>query len=144
MSDRKYRHRGYMDDGDDRERPSRQRGEPARRGLDGAPRGRGVGLPKDVVFRCAVCGERVRTLGSIEPGSTCPGCGKPLHTCTNCAFFDPGARFECRKPLEARVESKAAANDCPHYQPKTVRDLSSKGPATPDDARSAFDALFKK
>ncbi len=144
MSDRKYRHRGYMDDGDDRDRPQERRREAPRSSVDGAPRGRGVGLPADVVFRCAVCGKKVQTLGSIEADSVCPGCGKPLHSCTNCAFFDPGARFECRKPLEARVESKASANDCPHYQPKTVRDLSSRGPATPDDARSAFDALFKK
>ncbi len=144
MSDRKYRHRGYMDDGDDRDRKPAGHREPSKSSVEGAPRGRGVGLPKDVVFRCAVCGERVRTLGTIETDSACPRCGKPLHTCTNCAFFDPGARFECRKPLQARIESKSSGNQCPHYQPKTVRDLSSKGPATPDDARSAFDALFKK
>lgn len=143
MSDRKYRHRGYMDDSDDRERP-RERGSGPKPRVEGAPRGRGVGTPTDVVFRCAVCGQSVKLLGTIETKTNCPKCGKPLHTCTNCAFFDPGAPFECRKPLKARVDSKARANRCPHFAPKTVRDLSSRGPASPDDARAAFDALFKK
>ncbi|HHQ47397.1 MAG TPA: hypothetical protein ENK19_00760 [Acidobacteria bacterium] len=143
MSDRKYRHRGYMDDSDDRERP-RRRGPESKPGLEGAPRGRGVGMPTAVVFRCAVCGRNIKLLGDIEPTAVCPQCGKPLHTCTNCAFFDPGAPFECRKPLEARVDSKARANRCPFFAPKTVRDLSSRGPQSPDDARAAFDALFKK
>ncbi len=143
MSDRKYRHRGYMDDSEDRERP-RQRGNAPKQRVEGAPRGRGAGAPTQVVFRCAVCGQAVKLLGDIEPQTPCPKCGKPLHTCTNCAFFDPGAPFECRKPLKARVDSKARANRCPHFAPKTVRDLSSRGPASPDDARAAFDALFKK
>jgi len=144
MGDRKYRHRGYMDDSDERERPRRPQGEAHRERSDGAPRGRGVGLPQDVVFQCAVCGEKIETLTSIDRQSTCPKCGKPLHTCTNCTFFDSGSQFECRKPIPARIENKAKANTCELFKPKTVRDLSARGPSSPDDARSAFDALFKK
>jgi len=132
-----------MDDSDDRERP-RQRGSAPKARVEGAPRGRGAGLPAEVVFRCAVCGQNVKLLGEIEPQTVCPKCGKPLHSCTNCAFFDPAAPLECRKPLETRVDSKARANRCSFFSPKTVRDLSSRGPAGPDDARAAFDALFKK
>jgi hypothetical protein len=150
MSDRKYRHRGYQDDDrDDRDHRQRPRGEGggAPRGVEGGPRGRGVGLPSSVAFKCAVCGRQVpeRQVGF---DSTCTGCGKPLHTCTNCAFFDTGARFECRKPVPERIESKAKANQCTFFQPKAVRDLRSKrtpGDAgSPSDARAAFDALFKK
>ncbi len=141
MSDRKYRHRGYMED-DERDRSPKR--EPGRGRLEGAPRGRGVGLPGDVVFRCARCGAKVSILGEIRTGDTCPGCGDPLHTCTNCAFFDASQRFECRKPIEARIESKAKANECAFFKPKTVRDLAARGPSSPDDARAAFDALFKK
>jgi hypothetical protein len=96
------------------------------------------------VFKCAVCGEPGKTLATIEVDSTCPKCGKPLHSCTNCSFFDSGARFECSKPIPARIESKAKANECNLFQPKVVRDLRASAPSTPDDARSAFDALFKK
>ena len=143
MSDRKYRHRGYMEDDRDEPRPRRREGGGPGR-LEGAPRGRTAGLPADVVFACAVCGRKVRVLEGIEPDALCPGCGKPLHTCTNCAHFDTSARFECRKPVPERIESKSKANRCELFRPKMVRDLAARGPATPDDARAAFDALFKK
>lgn len=146
MSDRKYRHRGYQDDDrDDRERrPPAPRTDPlTRTRVDGAPRGRGLGSPGEAVFKCAVCGRKA-ALGTVAPDSRCAGCGKPLHSCTNCAFFDTGARFECRKPIAARVESKVKANECTFFQPKTVRELGQAEPARPPDARAAFDALFKK
>jgi len=147
MSDRKYRHRGYQDD--DREREPR-REKPKTDGVrryDDGPRGRGLGAPTSVAFKCARCG---RDLVSLEVAfdTTCPGCRSPLHSCSNCTFFDTGARFECRKDLEARVESKTRANECPHFQPKAVRDLKVKvsegGGGGPKDPRAAFDALFKK
>ena len=143
MSDRKYRHRGYQDDDRDREpkpRRSDDRGKPF---VDGAPRGRGLGAPTAVAFKCAVCGHSMKHV-SVEFDTPCPGCGKPLRTCTNCTFFDTSARFECKKPLTARNESKTKANRCEYYQPKTIRDLRSAKPETPNDARAAFNALFKK
>ena len=145
MSDRKYRHRGYQDDDrDDRERRPRQpRDDRGRPRVEGAPRGRGVGIPAAAVFKCALCGHQLQH-AAIAVDTVCESCGKALHTCTNCSFFNSGARFECTKPITARIESKAKANECTHFQPKTVRDLSAKSPASPVDARSAFDALFKK
>jgi hypothetical protein len=144
MSDRKYRHRGYMDsDSEDRERPPKKSDEHGRERLDGAPRGRGVGLPTVVAFKCAVCGHELRSL-AVEIDTPCPSCGKPLHTCTNCTYFDPSAKLECRKPIPARIESKAKANSCDLFQAKQIRDLRAAQPETPRDARAAFNALFKK
>jgi len=144
MGDRKYRHRGYQDSDHEERRPRAPYGERRPPGLEGGPRGRGLGSPQTVLFTCANCGQEVKAIGRIELDTACSGCGKPLHTCTNCSSFDPSERFECRKPVERRVEAKAKANDCPLYQPKSARDLRSAPPPTPDDARSAFDALFKK
>jgi len=147
MSDRKYRHRGYQDDDRDhddrRQQPRRPYDDHGKPRLEGAPRGRGVGLPAEAVFKCALCGHALKH-ATIAPETACASCGKPLHSCTNCSFFNTGARFECTKPLTARIESKSKANDCEHYQPKTIRDLKSKSSKAPQDARSAFDALFKK
>jgi len=149
MSDRKYRHRGYQDDDRDRDRRDRgPRGPSQKPHMEGAPRGRGIGAPAHVTFRCARCGHDLQR-HEIAPDTMCPSCGSGLHTCTNCTFFDTGARFECRKPIEARVEAKGKPNRCPFFQPKVVRDLkvSNKpeaGVASPSDARAAFDALFKK
>ena len=157
MSDRKYRHRGYQDDDRDRDREPKQRPERPKtdgvRRYDDAPRGRGLGAPTKVAFRCARCGRDLVNL-VVENDTTCPGCQSPLHSCSNCNFFDTGAPFECRKELEARVESKTKANECPHFQPKSVRDLGltakengrtdGPGGTNPNDPRAAFDALFKK
>jgi len=60
MSDRKYRHHGYQDDDRDRERQPRER--PKTDGVkryDGAPRGRGLGAPTTVAFKCARCGHEL-------------------------------------------------------------------------------------
>ena len=145
MSDRKYRHRGYMDDDRDEPKPKPRRSDDRGRPLvDGAPRGRGLGAPSAVAFKCAACGREVRDL-AITTDTACPGCGKPLRSCTNCSFFDTSRRFECRKPIEQRVESKTKGNDCEFYQPKQVRDLKARpDEAPPKDPRAAFNALFKK
>ena len=47
----------------------------------------------------------------------------------------------------ARVVGKHVKNQCAFFQPKIVKDLSAdkgKQPMTENDARKAFDALFKK
>ena len=148
MSDRKYRHHGYQDDDRDRERQQRER--PKTDGVkryDGAPRGRGLGTPTTVAFKCARCGHEVAD-PKIDKTTTCTSCGSALHSCTNCTFFNTGARLECKKPIPARVESKTKANECTFFKPKAVRDLRFKaspdGPDGPADPRAAFDALFKK
>jgi len=143
MSDRKYRHRGYQDDDRDREPRPKKSQDRGPGQFDGAPRGRGLGAPTAVVFKCAVCGNSMKQV-DVEFDTPCPGCGKPLRTCTNCTFFDTSSRFECKKTLMARIESKTKANRCKHYQPKAVRDLRSAKIENPNDARAAFDALFKK
>jgi hypothetical protein len=146
MSDRKYRHRGYMDDDRDEPKPKKRRSDDRGRPfVDGGPRGRGLGAPSAVAFKCAVCGTEVRDL-SVDTETCCPSCGKPLRSCTNCSFFDTSKRFECRKPIERRIESKGKANDCKYYQPKQIRELKAQveGDRAPQDPRAAFDALFKK
>jgi len=153
MSDRKYSHRGYQDDDRDRE-PKPPRPKPSGpRNYDDGPRGRGLGAPTSVAFRCARCNHDLINI-SVEVDTTCPECSSPLHACSNCTFFDTGAPFECRKELQGRVESKTKANDCEFFQPKSIRNLGLKqaesgrtdGPSgtNPNDPRAAFNALFKK
>ena len=141
--DRKYRHRGYQQSDSE---PSGKRPMGPRPPRDeGAPRGRGIDQNKAVVFRCKHCGERVIDLDEIGFEATCRKCGKSLHACSQCTFFDTSARFECVQPIPERIPSKLAANTCTFYAPSKTFDLTgSRAVATPDDARSAWDALFKK
>ncbi len=141
--DRKYRHRGYQES--DRDSSPRRPSGPRPDRDDGAPRGRGIDQAKAVVFRCKHCGEKVLDLDSIGLSATCRKCDAALHACSQCTYFDSSARLECTQPIKARIVSKKAANDCTFFAPAKTFDLTgSRGEATPDDARSAFDALFKK
>jgi len=140
--DRKYRHRGYMDSGD-REKPRRSGPRPDRN--DGAPRGRGIDQDKAVVFACRACNEKRRDPEEIRSETTCSKCGADLHSCFQCTYFDGSARFECTQPIPARIPDKKKRNSCTFYAPAKTFDLTgSRGTATPDDARAAFDRLFKK
>ena len=146
MNDRKYRHRGYQDDDRDRQ-PQQKRERPKTDGVrryDSAPRGRGLGAPTKVSFKCARCGHELAQ-PKIAIDTNCASCGDALHSCSNCSFFNTGARFECQQPIAKRVESKAKRNECKFFKPKAVRDLKVETPeGSSNDPRAAFDALFKK
>ena len=153
LSDRKYSHRGYQDSGGDSSNSSstprtpRTTYEPQSQRIEGAPRGRTAGGFGPEVFKCNGCG--TQRIGLEQPAfdETCVKCGADLHTCGNCRAFDTTTTWECRESIPARVAAKHARNECTFFQPKVVRDLTAdKGrqPQTPDDARKAFDALFKK
>ncbi|MCL4849132.1 MAG: hypothetical protein KJ066_21475 [Acidobacteria bacterium] len=148
MSDRKYRQRGYQDD--QREAP-RTPGRPASPPRERAPRGRpdlrDPRAPNVPAFaesvRCTNCGAPADL--PIGFDASCPRCRVDLHACSQCASFDPGSRFECMQPIAARVTPKHANNRCTLFEPRTrvERQTGSSTPAGPDDAKSAFDRLFK-
>jgi len=140
MSDRKYRQRGYMESDREPQRPKPQ-SRPQSKPLDRE----GPRSPKMMAFgekvKCASCGAAAAT--SIRLDSSCAKCNGDLHTCRQCSYFDPGARFECSKPITVKIMNKNARNTCELFAPRTVveRETSS---GTPTDARQAFAKLFKK
>ena len=141
MSDRKYRQSGYQDQaGEERGRREAPRGPADSRDRPPRPRGRGLGKPTTMVFRCAVCGQAESS--GIALGSICTKCGADLHTCTHCAHFDTSAANECRKVVPVYIASKAKKNDCDLYEPKAAQEFA-KDAEPPSAAKSAFDALFK-
>ena len=144
MNDRKYRHRGYQDSSSEERRPRGPRPDALGRS-EGAPRGRGIDTDKAVVFACKSCGEKRRDPEEIRFDSTCGKCGADLHACAQCAHFDTSARFECTQPIPERIPSKKARNTCPLYSPARSFNLTgTRAVGTPDDARAAFDRLFRK
>jgi hypothetical protein len=139
MSERKYIQRGYQSD--DRSESKKPQGPPPPR--KEGPRGRGLGAPKNAVFRCRDCGTERPIAAPIEPETTCHHCGRPLHSCVNCAHFDTSARNECRKPIPARMPSKTKANTCEFYAQKITVESDGGKSDSPKDPRAAFDALFR-
>ena len=140
MSDRKYRQPGYQDSGAEREKAS-ARSRPARKDTFG-PRPLQMAATH-TVSRCAQCGTLL-TLVS-EPLGQCPKCGFELHSCKQCAYFDPSGRFECTQPVAERVAKKDARNQCSFFaiSVRVEKQTSAGNASTPKDARKAFDNLFK-
>ena len=164
--DRKYSQRGYMESdrgprngnghgnghGDDRQKP-----QGLRPPLDIT----GPRLPRLVqtvtASRCYNCSTQLPE--DADFSGNCPKCGTALHCCKQCAQFEPSTRFQCLKPIPVRIAVKDQANQCELFKPRVTvaRDASgaaSKAPSpqsamsgpprNASDARSAFDALFKK
>ncbi|MBV8842020.1 MAG: hypothetical protein JO307_04330 [Bryobacterales bacterium] len=161
--DRKYRQRGYMDSGRESSENGHRREE--------RPRPQGPRPPIDVTgprlprLVQAVTAARCYNCASTLPGDTdfrgnCPKCGSSLHCCKQCAHFEPSTRFQCLKPVPVRIAAKDQANECELFKPRltVARDTPqpSSGNATngpvanvpvprnPNDARAAFDSLFRK
>jgi hypothetical protein len=156
--DRKYRQRGYQDSGRN-EFPRPDRGKPSgpRPPLDIT----GPKLPRLVqsvtAARCYNCA--VALPADTDFQRDCPKCGKPLHCCKQCAHFEPSTRFQCLKPIPERIAVKDAANQCGLFSPRVTvaRDAlpsatsmraengsAQQAPRNSNDAREAFNSLFKK
>src|SRR5437667_5807497 len=164
--ERKYRQRGYQDSGRDYSGNGGQ-------GREERPRPQGPRPPIDVTgprlprmvqsVTAARCFNCSTTLPSdIDFRGNCPKCGSALHCCKQCAHFEPSTRFQCLKPVPVRIAVKDQANECELFKPRVTvaRDAThggasngvGGGAATPhipvprhaNDARAAFDSLFKK
>jgi hypothetical protein len=153
-NDRKYRQRGYMDtDREPQVRKPEDRPKGPRLPIDVT----GPRLPRlvqtVVAARCYSCS--VTLPAGIDFKGTCPKCNAALHCCKQCAHFEPSTRFQCLKPIPARIVGKDAANTCELFKPRVTvaRDATASNqsaapvvaePRSPSDARAAFDSLFKK
>jgi hypothetical protein len=143
LSDRKYRQHGYQDSGEQRQKASHEQA-PARKDKDNTFGPRPVQMPgTHSVSRCSQCGTLLTMLS--EPLGQCPKCGFELHSCKQCTYFDPSRRFECMQPVPERIPKKDARNDCTFYSisVRVEKQTSTGLAAQPNDARKAFDNLFK-
>jgi hypothetical protein len=146
MGDRKYRQRGYQDEPRDREprreKPAQEPRAPGRPLQDASgPRTPNL-MASHEVFRCARCGNRLALPLPLD--GRCARCGVGLHSCINCMSFDTGARWECsQQALTARVTPKDERNDCAWFEPRTTVERQTTTEAAPNNARQAFDDLFK-
>ena len=144
MSDRKYRQRGYQDNGTQREKreASEGLGKPVKKDTFGP---RPIQMPGTrTVSRCSQCGSLLQSLS--EPVGQCPKCAFELHSCKQCTYFDTSSRFECTQPIPERVLRKDERNECTFYSMRVMVEKETSTPAAqrPNDARQAFENLFKK
>ena len=160
--DRKYKQRGYMDSYPSESKPERPKPPGPRPPLDVT----GPRLPRLVqavtAARCYSCSTTLPA--DVDFRGNCPKCNAELHCCKQCAHFEPSTRFQCLKPIPLRIPVKDKANECSLFSPRVTvaRDVSGsagaggqvprdrppapamEAPRSPNDARLAFDRLFKK
>ena len=139
MSDRKYRTPGYQDRKEEPKgaRPASQASK------DNTYGPRAIQMaPTQTVSRCAQCGVVLPAM--VDVSGKCPKCGAALHACKQCTNFDPGSRFECRLTLPG-YPKKDVQNDCASFSLSTrVERETSAATNRVEDARRAFENLFKK
>jgi hypothetical protein len=93
----------------------------------------------------------------FDQSGECPRCHAALHSCKQCVHFDTGRQFECTQPIPERITKKDAKNDCTFFEFRMTveKDTSpvayaaasspaAMSPGRPNDARKAFEDLFKK
>jgi hypothetical protein len=165
-SDRKYRQHGYQDSDRSDSRPFGGGDRPKPQGPRPPIDVTGPRLPRLVqhvaASRCFNCST------ALPPGTdfsgACPKCGSALHCCKQCSHFEPSTRFQCLKPIPIRIPVKDKTNECTLFTPRVTvaREGTASTPSAPppsapqnghyngaaprnaDDARNAFDRLFKK
>jgi hypothetical protein len=142
MSDRKYRQRGYQDDDRDRKPAGAPKGPGGPRPRGDRPEGPKTPnlMPTRQVVRCAKCGGEITSPFGLE--IRCSKCGVDVHTCAQCTYFDPGARFQCMQPVPLRIAPKDAKNSCQLWEPRRTVERETHSVSV-SSAKQAFDDLFK-
>jgi hypothetical protein len=140
--ERKYKQRGYMEDSSDAIKKERGKRPEKEKGI--RHYGMRNGGTARSGIRCARCGKTMNLMGEIALDAKCESCSSDFHTCTNCAFFSTSSRWECTKAISARVAPKDTRNECTFFSPAVFVERTFESNATPQDARRAFEALFKK
>lgn len=79
---------------------------------------------------------------SVAFRESCSTCGTDLHVCLNCKHYDQGSHHECRESSAEWIRNKEKANVCEYFIPAPPNGRGSKN--SPNAARAALDALFKK
>jgi hypothetical protein len=93
--------------------------------------------------RCAACNQDHPLAPGARVGfrDTCESCDADLHSCVNCAHYDPGAQNDCREPSAEHVSGRDRANHCEWFQ---AGDREGGSGGERSQAIDDLAALFKK
>ncbi len=92
-------------------------------------------------MKCAFCNKVLDINEAVIRSDTCPNCGRDLHCCIQCKFFDPSSYNECKEVSAERVVDKGKANFCEYFLFKGERKVRSNKQAK---AKKALEDLFKR
>jgi hypothetical protein len=93
------------------------------------------------MIKCAFCNKEMEVEYRVSRNDTCPHCGRDLHCCLQCKYYDQGAYNGCREVLAERVVNKKKANLCEYF---VLKGSKHKEQGRNAEARQALEDLFKK
>jgi hypothetical protein len=93
------------------------------------------------MIRCAFCKEEIECEGTVSRSDTCSHCGRDLHCCLQCKFYDPGSYNECIEVSAERVVDKERANFCDYFVLRGAKESQFGRKAR---AKRALEDLFRK
>lgn len=95
--------------------------------------------------RCHACGALIELSGAPGRRDECERCGAELHVCLNCAHHDATLTRGCRENQAEPVRDVARSNFCGWFTFRLASDDdAAPRPDPAEEARRAFDALFRK
>ena len=90
-------------------------------------------------MKCVFCQAEINEV-KIHFRDECPACGKDLHICLNCEFYDRNAYRQCRESIREPVNDKDRANLCDFFR---AGRQGGGQPSTSDDTLRKLNDLFK-
>ena len=73
----------------------------------------------------------------------CSSCGADLRCCLNCTHYDPSKNNQCAESEADWVSDKESANFCDWFEPALGAQAVGAKAGGSDDAKKAFEDLFK-
>jgi len=94
-------------------------------------------------MKCWHCGRTTEVVERVGFRDECEGCGRALHVCRNCNFYDTSYNNACREPQAERVVDKERFNFCEYFAPGSGKGAGA-GASSTSSAQARLEALFKK
>ena len=93
------------------------------------------------MIKCSFCDKEIEFEGRVSRADICPHCGRDLHCCLQCKFYDPGSYNECKEVLAERMVDKERPNICEYF---VLNGAKEGGFGRKAMAKQALEDLFKK
>jgi len=97
------------------------------------------------MYKCYFCNGELDIKEKVMRKDTCPHCGRDLHCCLQCRFYDPSYHNDCREPQAEMVRDRQKANMCDFFQfsgaESTAKNVEEE---SREKAKKELDRLFKK
>ena len=90
-------------------------------------------------MKCAFCHKEISET-KIHIRDECPACGRDLHICLNCRFYDVNAYRQCRDSIMELVQDKEKANFCDFFL--AAKSSAAEGVSESESFKKLHD-LFK-